>query len=97
MTLAPGRAYPSENGRFAMRQTLAALVVLLTIASPALVANGQQDRLLDCDAQAAGRMGPARKAFMSACLTGEIPTYAPRKPKPCGKTYISPDEACHIQ
>ena len=77
-----------------MRHTLATLVLLLTVTSPAVAETGGQDRLLDCDAQAAARTGPARKAFMSACLTGEIPPYAPGKSKPCGNAHISPDETC---
>ena len=33
----------------------------------------QQQRMADCNKQASGKTGDARKSFMSACLKGETP------------------------
>lgn len=48
---------------------LLAAALCLALAGPALAAeNTQQDRMKACNAQAAGRKGDERKAFMSECL-----------------------------
>ena len=39
----------------------------------AKAANPQQERMKDCNRQAEGKTGDARKTFMSACLSGEAP------------------------
>ncbi len=36
----------------------------------------QQQRMKDCNAQADGKKGDERKAFMSACLSGKAPASA---------------------
>jgi hypothetical protein len=50
----------------------------------------------DCNAQATGMSGGARKQFMSSCLSGGT-TKAPHcvTGKPCGNTCIAKDEVCH--
>jgi hypothetical protein len=63
-----------------MRFLLAALCGLSFLMSPAAFAQEkkppseaqkkQQQRMKDCNAQAAGKKGDERKAFMSSCLKG---------------------------
>ena len=58
----------------------------------------QQQRMKDCNAQAAGMNGKVRKDFMSSCLSGG--TAESKKPrcvngKPCGDTCIAKNEVCH--
>jgi hypothetical protein len=69
-----------------------------TIATVALTA--QQQRMKDCNSQASGMKGDARKQFMSACLSGgSAQTKGPNctKGKPCGNTCIAANEVCHQQ
>jgi hypothetical protein len=59
--------------------------------------NAQQQRMKDCNKQAAGMAGDARSTFMSSCLSGNQaaragPKCTPDKSKPCG---ISLDKMCH--
>jgi hypothetical protein len=52
----------------------------------------------DCDTQASGMSGDARKEFMSTCRSGgTAETKAPHctKGKPCGNSCIAQDEVCH--
>jgi hypothetical protein len=44
-----------------------AIVVALTIPASAQL-NSQQQRMKDCNTQASGMSGDARKQFMSSCL-----------------------------
>ena len=39
----------------------------------------QQQRMVDCNKQAAGKSGDERKTFMSSCLKGEATATAPTK------------------
>lgn len=49
--------------------------------APAKTLTPQQQRMKDCNAQAAGKKGDERKAFMSTCLKGGSTTAAaPAKP-----------------
>jgi hypothetical protein len=62
--------------------------------------NAQQQRMVDCNAKAAGMTGDARKAFMSSCLSNKPseaakPHCNPAKSKPCGNSCISLDKTCH--
>jgi hypothetical protein len=62
--------------------------------------NAQQQRMKDCNKQAAGMTGDARKTFMSSCLSrnqaaGAGPKCTPGKSEPCGKSCISLDKTCH--
>ncbi|PFH13454.1 MULTISPECIES: PsiF family protein [Burkholderia] len=51
-------------------QSLVAAVLLGgMLASPAFAANSQQDKMKACNAQAAGKTGDERKAFMKDCLS----------------------------
>lgn len=56
---------------------IAVLTVLMVSASaPVSAETAQQNRMKECNAQAKGKSGDARKAFMSACLKGESPAVA---------------------
>jgi psiF repeat len=68
---------------------LAAVDALLT---------SQQQRMKDCNTQASGMAGDARKQFMSSCLSGG--SAETKKPhctmgKPCGNSCIAKDKVCH--
>ena len=83
-----------------MRLSLFALIVVGGIAgfsaSPGHAAdNPQQQRMKDCNAQAAGMSGTARQNFMSSCLSGNHPRCTPGKSKPCGQSCIALDKVCH--
>jgi hypothetical protein len=60
--------------------------------------NTQQQRMKDCNSQASGMSGDARKQFMSSCLGGAAAeTKKPNcvKGKPCGNSCIAKDKVCH--
>ena len=79
-----------------MRQWLFALVAAAALNGPTFAAdNSQQERMKDCNAQAAGVTGSARQTFMSSCLKGEHPRCTPGKSKPCGNSCIALDKVCH--
>jgi psiF repeat len=80
-----------------MRKTLVAtFTALVVLAAPSIAAdNSQQQRMKDCNAQAAGMTGSARQTFMSSCLKGEHPNCTPGKSKPCGNSCIALDKVCH--
>ncbi len=44
--------------------------------SSAALATPQQDRMKSCNAEAKGKKGDERKAFMKACLSGDKPAAA---------------------
>ncbi|BEH30133.1 PsiF family protein [Burkholderia pseudomallei] len=50
---------------------MAALLVGGVLATPAFAANSQQDKMKACNAQAAGKTGDERKAFMKDCLAAK--------------------------
>lgn len=83
-----------------LRGLLLATAILAIPASMGLAAdNAQQQRMKDCNQQAAGMTGDARKGFMSSCLSGNqaagAPKCTPGKSKPCGNSCISLDKTCH--
>ena len=79
-----------------MRRFSLMVLLLATLSGPSLAAdNSQQERMKDCNAQAAGMTGPARQTFMSSCLKGDHPRCTPGKSKPCGNSCISLDKVCH--
>jgi hypothetical protein len=52
----------------------------------------------DCNTQASGMSGDARKQFMSTCLSGGAAEPKGRhctKGKPCGNSCIAMDKVCH--
>ena len=67
----------------------AAFVIACAFAGPAFAADAapakpltpQQQRMKDCNAQAADKKGDERKAFMSTCLKGQTAAATPAKPK----------------
>jgi hypothetical protein len=86
-----------------MRKWISALFLAGMLAIPVAgqAANAQQDRMKECNTQAAGKTGDERKTFMSSCLSGASMTSAPHpncnpaKSKPCGDSCISLDKTCH--
>ena len=80
-----------------MRKTLlATFAAFAVLATPSLAAdNSQQQRMKDCNAQAAGMTGSARQNFMSSCLAVTHPNCTPGKSKPCGNSCIALDKVCH--
>jgi hypothetical protein len=83
-----------------MRRYLVALAMLVLLVAPASAQqlNPQQQRMKDCNTQASGMTGDARKTFMSTCLSGgSAETKGPHctKGKPCGNTCIAMDKVCH--
>ena len=80
-----------------MRQTFFAIfATAVVLAQPSLAAdNSQQQRMEDCNAQAAGMTGAARQNFMSSCLAGTHPYCTPGKSKPCGNSCIALDKVYH--
>ncbi|CAK1294458.1 PsiF family protein [Burkholderia pseudomallei] len=54
-----------------IRSLMAALLVGGVLATPAFAANSQQDKMKACNAQAAGKTGDERKAFMKDCLVAK--------------------------
>jgi len=61
-------------------------------AAPAKPLTPQQQRMKDCNAQAADKKGDERKAFMSTCLKGQTAAATPAKPK----TQQEKMKACNV-
>ena len=82
-----------------MRKYVVAITMLAALAAPANAQiTPQQQRVKDCNTQASGMSGDARKQFMSTCLSGG--TAGANKPhcvngKPCGNSCIAKDKVCH--
>jgi hypothetical protein len=82
-----------------MRRIMIAVTMIAAIALPANAQlSSQQQRMKDCNTQAQGMTGDARKQFMSSCLS--VGGAAPQGPhctkgKPCGNTCIAKDAVCH--
>jgi hypothetical protein len=82
-----------------MRKFLIVIPMLAMFAIPASAQlNSQQQKMKDCNTQASGMSGDARKQFMSSCLSGG--TAETKKPhcvngKPCGNSCIAKDKVCH--
>lgn len=79
-----------------MKRYLIATILLVALAAPASAQNSQQQRMKDCNMQASGMIGDARKQSMSTCLSGRE-TKGPHctKGKPCGNSCIAMDKVCH--
>jgi hypothetical protein len=82
-----------------MKGRLVIAAVLVALAAPASAQlTSQQQRMKDCNTQASGMTGDARKQFMSSCLGGTAAeTKGPHctKGKPCGNSCIAMDKVCH--
>ena len=82
-----------------MKKYLIAIAVMIALSAPASAQlTSQQQRMKDCNAQASGISGDARKQFMSSCLSGA--TAEAKKPhctkgKLCGNSCIAKNEVCH--
>jgi psiF repeat len=48
-----------------------AVAMLVSASAPALAESAQQSRMKDCNAQAKGKSGDERKAFMRSCLSAK--------------------------
>ena len=66
---------------------------VLAADAPAKPLTPQQQRMKDCNAQAADKKGDERKAFMSTCLKGTSTAAAPAKPQ----TQQQKMKACNAQ
>jgi hypothetical protein len=82
-----------------MKSYLIAAALLVAFAMPANAQlTSQRQRMKDCNTQASGMSGDARKQFMSTCLSGgAAETKGPHctKGKPCGNSCIAQNEVCH--
>jgi hypothetical protein len=78
---------------------IVALAMLIALTAPAgAQLTSQQQRMKDCNTQASGMTGSARKQFMSSCPSGAAAeTKNPHcvNGKPCGNSCIVKDEVCH--
>ena len=78
----------------------AACLIALAVSASAFAADAapskpltpQQQRMKDCNAQAEGKKGDERKAFMSQCLKGQTAAATPAKPK----TQQEKMKACNV-
>jgi hypothetical protein len=88
---------PREGNR--MKRYLIAVAMIAALIAPASAQlTSQQQRMKDCNTQASGMSGDARKQFMSSCLSGAAAeTKGPHctKGKPCGNSCIAMDKVCH--
>ena len=80
-----------------MRRHLLIAIAFVTLTAPAgAETTSQQQRMKDCNAEASGMTGDARKVFMSSCLSGgETKEPHCTKGKPCGNTCIAMNKVCH--
>jgi len=82
-----------------MRTYLLVVLILTALTTPSSAQlTSQQQRMKDCNTQASGMTGSARKQFMSSCLSvGGTGSEGPHctKGKPCGNTCIAKDAVCH--
>jgi hypothetical protein len=81
-----------------MKRLWIAVAIMAAVSLPASAQNAQQQRMKDCNTQASGMTGDARKSFMSTCLSGaSAETQKPHctKGKPCGNSCIPKDKVCH--
>jgi uncharacterized protein HemX len=62
---------------------VAALAVTLTAGVSYAAENKQQTKMSECNAQAAGKKGDERKAFMKECLSAKKETPQQAKMKSC--------------
>jgi uncharacterized protein HemX len=62
---------------------MAALAVALTAGVSFAAENKQQTKMSECNAQAAGKKGDERKAFMKECLSAKKETPQQAKMKSC--------------
>jgi psiF repeat len=93
----PSFAPPARGNR--MKRYLIAVAMIAALIAPASAQlTSQQQRMKDCNTQASGMSGDARKQFMSSCLSGAAAeTKGPHctKGKPCGNSCIAMDKVCH--
>jgi psiF repeat len=81
-----------------MKKYLISTIIIFALAVPASAQpTSQQQRMKDCNTQATGMTGDARKQFMSSCLSGATETKGPHctKGKPCGNSCIAMNKVCH--
>jgi len=61
---------------------LSCSTVFAQAAAPAKTLSSSQQKMVDCNKQATGQKGAARKAFMSSCLKGDSTAAAPAAAAP---------------
>jgi hypothetical protein len=68
-----------------MKRTLwvTAVAVAMTVGMAHAADNKQQSKMTECNAQAAGKKGDERKAFMKECLSAKKETPQQAKMKSC--------------
>jgi uncharacterized protein HemX len=67
-----------------MRKMIALLALAALLAGTSYAAeNKQQSKMTECNAQAAGKKGDERKAFMKECLSAKKETPQQAKMKTC--------------
>jgi len=82
-----------------MKRFFITVTMLIALSAPTSAQlTPQQQRMKDCNSQASGMTGNARKQFMSSCLGGA--SAETKKPqcvngKPCGNTCIAKNKVCH--
>ena len=82
-----------------MKRHLIAIALLAVLAAPASAQlSSQQQRMKDCNTQASGMTGDARKQVYEflpqwVYCRGQKPNCV--KGKPCGNSCIAKDEVCH--
>ena len=82
-----------------MKGYIVAAAILVALMAPVdAQLSSQRQKMKDCNAQASGMSGDARKQFMSSCLSSA--TAETKKPhcvtgKPCGNSCIAKDKVCH--
>lgn len=80
------------------RYLIAVAMIAALIAPTSAQLTSQQQRMKDCNTQASGMSGDARKQFMSSCLSGaaaEAKGPHCTKGKPCGNSCIAQDKVCY--
>jgi psiF repeat len=66
-------------------------------AAPAKTLSSSQQKMVDCNKQATGQTGAARKAFMSTCLKGGSAAAAPAAAAPTAKqTQQEKMKSCNV-
>jgi hypothetical protein len=87
-----------ERGELIRKYLITGAIFAALAGSANAQVNSQQQRMTDCNTQAKGMTGDARKQFMSSCLSGAgSETKGPycTKGKPCGNSCIAMDKVCH--
>lgn len=72
---------------------LLGLALVVVMPSPSHALTAQQQRMKECNAEAAGKSSAERKQFMKACLHAPKTLYCSHG-KACGNACIAANETC---